>query len=171
MQYEIIIIILLVVVALIIYFYFTDFNVKIHNLKNEIVNKVEEQLCDIGDKLNEIDETFNKKIFECNKRVNEIYSFQNKVNEISRINSQLYQKQFTQYNEEYNDDDIEYVLNSMENSCSPKININNKIFVQKKSNDLSNLYMSDRVNIISDNNSKNIMSNKINKRYEILKNF
>ena len=126
----------------------------------------------MSDKLASIEDLMNTKLFECNKKMNELYSLQHKNNEVNKINAQSSNNQFKYYAEEPYDND-DHLINSDENSCSPKVNMNNIYFVGKNKNNYEP-FMSDnenKVELLSDkeqivksivNNSENIIELDIN---------
>lgn len=109
----------------------------LYSYSTHIVNKASENVIDtIEDKFDDIDEKFVEidsklqaiedlitvRLEICYKRVNEIYSLQNKVNEITKMNNQSIIHQINQYDEQNDDNDINknnQVYNSIETSMSP----------------------------------------------------
>ncbi len=122
-----------------------------------IVDNVEDKFEDLTDKLTEIEtklqsleDLLNVKLDVCYKKVNDVYSMQNKVNEITKMNNQSIIHQINQYDEEINDFDPNQKganFNSIETSMSPKggfDKLNNKCFIKHntKNQDKEMFYMS-----------------------------
>jgi hypothetical protein len=81
---------------------------------------MEEHFDDLNDKIDSMEELINSKLLECQKKVNDLYSMQNKVNEITKMNNQSIINQINQYDEEIDDvNKNNQVFNSIENSLSP----------------------------------------------------
>lgn len=135
-----------------------SFNTYIVNKSTStIVDNVEDKFEDLTDKLTEIEtklqsleDLLNVKLDVCYKKVNDVYSMQNKVNEITKMNNQSIIHQINQYDEEINDFDPNQKganFNSIETSMSPKggfDKLNNKCFIKHntKNQDKEMFYMS-----------------------------
>ena len=95
-----------------------------------IVDNMDDKFDDLNDKLLEIDtklqsieDLINVKLDVCYKKVNDVYSMQNKVNEITKMNNQSIIHQINQYDEEIDDYDPnnkQQNINSIETSMSPQ---------------------------------------------------
>jgi hypothetical protein len=127
----------------------------IDNAKGYIIENMEEQFDDLNEKIQSFEENLENKLNTFGKKINDIYSVQNKLNkynEISKMNNQNILHQINQYEEEL--DDIENadkncIYNSIENlEYSPQKEINkNNCFVKikEKNNNVKDLfYMSPR---------------------------
>ncbi len=107
-----------------------------------IIDKMDDKFEDIDVKLASIENLINHKIELCYKRVNDVYSMQNKANEINKMNNQSINRQINQYDEENDDIDINQknaVYNSIETSMSPHSRFekfNNQCFI--KHNNIKN---------------------------------
>lgn len=109
-----------------------------------------DKLTDIETKLQSLEDLVNVKLDGCYKKVNDVYSMQNKVNEITKMNNQSILHQINQYDEEINDFDQNQKganFNSIETSISPKggfDKLNNKCFIKHntKNQDKEMFYMS-----------------------------
>lgn len=99
---------------------------------------IEDKFSDIDTKLQTIENLINLKLEVCYKRVNDIYSMQNKANEINKMNNQSINRQINQYDEEIEDIDINQknaVFNSLETSVSPHSKFekyNNQCFIKHR---------------------------------------
>jgi hypothetical protein len=123
-----------------------------------IVDNMDDKFEDIDDKFSEIDtklqsieDLINIRLEVCYKKVNDIYSLQHKVNEITKMNNQSIIHQINQYDEEIEDVDVNRhntIYNSQETSMSPQSkinNLNNKCFIKHtsaKNQDREMFYMS-----------------------------
>ena len=151
------------------------FNSHIVNKATEsIIDNMDDKFEDIDDKFSEIDnklqsieELINTRLEVCYNKVNDIYSLQNKVNEITKMNNQSILHQINQYDEEIEDIDINRhntIYNSLETSMSPQSKIdklNNKCFIKHtntKNQDRELFYMSSM--------NKNEFQSKNNKKSE-----
>ena len=118
----------------------------IESTKNFIAENIEEQFEEINDKIQAFEENLDNKFNLFGKKINDMYSAQNKLtklNEIAKMNGQNILNQLNQYDE---DSDVEpdegeknCVYNSLENmDYSPKKNDNNlknnTCFVKVKDN-------------------------------------
>jgi hypothetical protein len=130
----------------------------------------DEKITEIDNKLQNIENLINVKLEICYKKVNDVYSLQNKVNEITKMNNQSIIHQINQYDEEIDDNENNEnnkqnnIYNSLETSMSPQSkldNLNNKCFIKHnntKNQDREMFYMSSLNK--NDFQSKNIMTNK-----------
>ena len=109
------------------------------------------KLEDIDNKLSTIEDLINVRMEIFFKKVNDIYSMQNKVNEITKMNNQSIIHKINQYDEENEEpmmNKFNNVYNSLETSLSPspqsKIDeLNNKCFKKHtKTNEKDMFYMS-----------------------------
>jgi hypothetical protein len=133
----------------------------IDNAKGYIIENLEEQFDDINDKFQSFEENLENKLNIFGKKINDIYSVQNKLNkfnEINKMNNQNILHQINQYEEELDDVDKNCIYNSIENmEYSPQKEINkNNCFVKiKENNNIKDLfYMSPKKSSISTVNSK-----------------
>ena len=129
-MYETLIIVLLISIALILYFYFNDMNFKMSDSTKFISEEVDKKFSEVSDKLNDIENTVNTQLYECKKKIQELHTLQHKIDEVNKINAQTQNAKFHCYNnnlQQFND----FVVNSEENSASPKINLNSMFFVNK----------------------------------------
>jgi len=122
----------------------------IDNAKENIIENMEEQFDDLNEKIQSFEENLENKLNIFGKKINDIYSVQNKLNkynEINKMNNQNILHQINQYEEEL--DDIENadkncIYNSIENlEYSPQKEINkNNYFVKlkEKNNDVKDLF-------------------------------
>jgi len=122
----------------------------IDNAKGYIIENMEEQFDDLNEKIQSFEENLENKLNIFGKKINDIYSVQNKLNkynEINKMNNQNILHQINQYEEEL--DDIENadkncIYNSIENlEYSPQKEINkNNYFVKlkEKNNDVKDLF-------------------------------
>lgn len=139
----------------------------IDNAKGYIIENLEEQFDDINEKFQSFEDNLENKLNIFGKKINDIYSVQNKLNkfnEINKMNNQNILHQINQYEEELDDVEVEKncVYNSLENmEYSPQKEINNNTnscFVKiKENNNIKDLfYMSPKK---SSNTSINNKSN------------
>lgn len=134
----------------------------IDNAKGYIIENLEEQFDDINDKIQSFEDKLDNKLNIFGKKINDIYSVQNKLNkfnEINKMNNQNILHQINQYEEELDDVDKNCIYNSIENmDYSPQKEINkNNCFVKIKenNNNVKDLfYMSPKKSSISTVNSK-----------------
>lgn len=122
----------------------------IDNAKGYIIENMEEQFDDLNEKIQSFEENLENKLNTFGKKINDIYSVQNKLNkynEINKMNNQNILHQINQYEEEL--DDIENadkncIYNSIENlEYSPQKEINkNNCFVKikEKNNNVKDLF-------------------------------
>ena len=116
----------------------------IDNAKGYIIENLEEQFDDINEKFQSFEDNLENKLNIFGKKINDIYSVQNKLNkfnEINKMNNQNILHQINQYEEELDDVEVEKncVYNSLENmEYSPQKEINknntNSCFVKIKEN-------------------------------------
>lgn len=148
------IIILLSLVIYLIYNLYSYQSNKFDNFKENINEKLDLEFEDLNDKLEEIQECFEKKLIDCNKKIKDLYSLQNKMNEINKMNNQSIINQINHYDEEIedNNEQRDQIFNSIENSISDKKN--NNCFIklnQIKTNEKENFYMSPENNLTQNN--------------------
>jgi len=159
-MFDIRILLIIILLGVSIYYIYKmySFNTFIVNKSTStIVDNVEDKFEDLTDKLTEIEtklqsleDLLNVKLDVCYKKVNDVYSMQNKVNEITKMNNQSIIHQINQYDEEINDFDPNQKganFNSIETSMSPKggfDKLNNKCFIKHntKNQDKEMFYMS-----------------------------
>jgi hypothetical protein len=150
----------------------------IENTKNFIAENIEEQFEEINEKIQAFEENLDNKFNVFGKKINEMYSVQNKItklNEIAKMNGQNILNQLNQYDEnsdvEPDEGDKNCVYNSLENmDYSPKKNDktmkNNTCFVKVKDNNVKDLfYMSPQKSsktspVKSNNNNNDTTSSK-----------
>lgn len=144
-------------------------NLTVNKTATEIIETVEERMNDIDTKLLEIENLVNSKLDNCCKKVNDVYSMQNKVNEITKMNNQSILYQINQYDEEINDfepNNKQTIFNSVEQpSISPQGGVDNsKYFIKhnKKTNDKEMFYMSSNKN--ADKKSSSLSSTSSNEK-------
>ncbi len=130
--------------------------------------EVDEKFAEIDNKLQSIEDLINVRLEICYKKVNDIYSLQHKVNEITKMNNQSIIHQINQYDEEIEDIDVNKhnnVFNSLETSMSPqsKTNkLNNKCFIKHtnaKNQDREMFYMSSANKNELNSKNKNLSHN------------
>jgi hypothetical protein len=128
-----------------------------------IIDNMDDKFEDLDDKLAEIDTKFQNienLINASYKRVNDVYSIQNKANEIYKMNNQSINRQINQYDE---DEDVLHknaIFNSLETSISPNSKIdklNNNCFI--KHNQIKN--QNKEIFYMSSNN------NELNTKHEL----
>jgi hypothetical protein len=150
---------------------FENINDNLNNM-NDNLNNINDKFDNVDDKFNEIEnklqsveDLINVRLEVCYKKVNDIYSLQNKVNEITKMNNQSINRQFNQYDEEnYEPENNKQnnVYNSLETSISPESKVDklhNKCFIKHnntKNQDREMFYMSS-INK-NDNPSRNNLS-------------
>jgi hypothetical protein len=91
--------------------------------KGAIIENMDSEFEDINEKLDNIEELIEKKLGEYNKKISDLYSLQNKVNDINKMNGQSIINQINQYDEgldENEDMDKNAIFNSIENSNNIK---------------------------------------------------
>lgn len=175
---KIILLLILLCVSIYLTYKLYSYNSYILNKSaNTIIENIDDQFEEINEKLEMIEDLINKKLENCNNKINELYSNQHKVNEIAKMNNQTIINQINQYDEENNEDNDEenknnVVYNSIETSITPENNVKNKndnCFV--KLNDVENkdkdmFYMSsfkkEKLSKTSDLQSSNSKSSKSN---------
>ena len=120
--------------------------------KNFITEHIEEQFEEINEKIQAFEENLDNKFNVFGKKINEMYSVQNKftkLNEIAKMNGQNILNQLNQYDEDSDvgpdEGDKNCVYNSLENmEYSPKKNDktlkNNTCFVKVKDNNIKDLF-------------------------------
>jgi len=141
----------------------------IDNAKGYIIENLEEQFDDINEKFQSFEDNLENKLNIFGKKINDIYSVQNKLNkfnEINKMNNQNILHQINQYEEELDDVEVEKncVYNSLENmeySQQKEINKNNTnscfVKIKENNNNIKDLfYMSPKK---SSNTSINNKSN------------
>ena len=170
----ILLIILLCVSIYLIYKMYAYNSLILTKATESIIDNIEDQFTDINQKIQAIEEMISNKFDQCNKKVNDLYSMQNKVNEITKMNNQSIINQINQYDEEHqepndNDNDKNLIYNSVETVGSfknPNINKNQQNNENKKCfiklNDIKNqdkdmFYMSS----INNSNKKSTKDNKL----------
>jgi len=122
--------ILLGVCIYLIYSLFSYQSKQFDKLKENIIDTIEIECEEITDKLDIIEQNIDKKILDCNKKIKDLYSLQNKINDVNKMNGQSIINQYNQYDE--GDDIIEndnfqnQIFNSTDNhntnNCFIKIN-------------------------------------------------
>lgn len=157
------IIILLGIVIYLIYNLYTTQAKLFEKVRENINQKIEDECDDINERLDKFEEVIDRKINECNKKVKDLYSMQNKVNEVQKMNNQSIINQFHQFDEgmegiEEIDETKNQIFNSLENSQSNK-NLNKQnCFIKLnniKNQDKEMFYMS------TDNKNKEKMSKTV----------
>lgn len=125
-----ILLILIGVLIYLIYSFFPYHNKQLDKTKTAIIEDIEIIIDDVNVKLDNIYSLVDNKINICNNRINELYSLQNKINEITKMNSQSIINQINQY-DDVNDDlntcdnsEKNQIFNSLENSIKYKSNEN-----------------------------------------------
>ena len=126
---------------------------------------MEDKITDIDTKLQSIENLISTRLEVCYKRVSDIYSMQNKANEINKMNKQSINRQINQYDEEIEDPDINQkhvIYNSVETSMSPSPQskfdkLNNQCFIKHntKNQDKELFYMSSKNEMHSKNKTEN----------------
>jgi hypothetical protein len=175
---NIILIVLLGVCIFLIIKMYSHTSSLIENTKNFIAENIEEQFEEINEKIQAFEENLDNKFNVFGKKINEMYSVQNKItklNEIAKMNGQNILNQLNQYDEnsdvEPDEGDKNCVYNSLENmDYSPKKNDktmkNNTCFVKVKDNNVKDLfYMSPQKSsktspVKSNNNNNDTTSSK-----------
>lgn len=126
----------------------------IESTKNFIAENIEEQFEEINDKIQAFEDNLDTKLNIFGKKINEMYSVQNKItklNEIAKMNGQNILNQLNQYDENsensenHDEGDKNCVYNSLENmDYSPQKNDktlkNNTCFVKVKDNTVKDLF-------------------------------
>lgn len=142
------IIILLGISIYLIYNIYTTQSRHFDILKENITSSLEIEFDDINEKLDNLEEMLDKRLGDCNKKIKDLYSLQNKVIEVNKMNNQSIINQFNQFDEnmeglDENDEIKNQIFNSVENSVGN--NKNNNCFVkinQVKNQDKEMFYMS-----------------------------
>ena len=151
---NIILIVLLGVCIFLIIKMYSHTSSLIENTKNFIAENIEEQFEEINDKIQAFEENLDTKLNVFGKKINEMYSVQNKftkLNEIAKMNGQNILNQLNQYDENsensenHDEGDKNCVYNSLENmDYSPQKNDktlkNNTCFVKVKDNTVKDLF-------------------------------
>jgi len=124
----------------------------IESTKNFIAENIEEQFEEINDKIQAFEENLDNKFNLFGKKINDMYSVQNKItklNEIAKMNGQNILNQLNQYDEDSDvgpeEGEKNCVYNSLENmDYSPQKNDknfkNNTCFVKVKDNNVKDLF-------------------------------
>jgi hypothetical protein len=145
---NIILIVLLGVCIFLIIKMYSHTSSLIESTKNFIAENIEEQFEEINDKIQAFEENLDTKLNVFSKKINEMYSVQNKItkfNEIAKMNGQNILNQLNQYDEDSDvgpdEGEKNCVYNSLENmDYSPKKNDkalkNNTCFVKVKDNNI-----------------------------------
>ena len=158
---EIRILLIIILLGLSLYYIYKMYSFNSHIISKSAENiidnmddkfdEVDEKFSEIDNKLQSIEDLINVRLEICYKKVNDIYSLQNKVNEITKMNNQSIIHQINQYDEEIEDVDINKhgnMYNSLETSMSPQSKtdkLNNKCFIKHtnaKNQDREMFYMS-----------------------------
>ena len=151
---NIILIVLLGVCIFLIIKMYSHTSSLIENTKNFIAENIEEQFEEINDKIQAFEDNLDTKLNVFGKKINEMYSVQNKftkLNEIAKMNGQNILNQLNQYDENsensenHDEGDKNCVYNSLENmDYSPQKNDktlkNNTCFVKVKDNTVKDLF-------------------------------
>ena len=151
---NIILIVLLGVCIFLIIKMYSHTSSLIESTKNFIAENIEEQFEEINDKIQAFEENLDTKLNVFGKKINEMYSVQNKftkLNEIAKMNGQNILNQLNQYDENsensenHDEGDKNCVYNSLENmDYSPQKNDktlkNNTCFVKVKDNTVKDLF-------------------------------
>ena len=143
----ILIIILLGITIYLVYNLYSYQTKQIEKFNEKITTSMEIEFDELNEKLDETNEFVEKKIGECNKKIKDLFSLQNKVNEVNRMNNQSIINQFHQYDEKMDgvedpDEIKNQIFNSVENSQN---NNKNNCFVKLnnvKNQDKDMFYMS-----------------------------
>ncbi len=171
----ILVIILLGILIYLVYNLYSFQVKKIDQFKENFEEKIDVEFEDLNEKLCEIEELVQKRFNGCDKKIRDLYSLQNKLNEINKMNGQSIINQINQYDEIPDDvgENRDQIFNSVENSSVNKqgnfpnqnnTKNNSSCFVklnQLKPNDKEFFYMSPEnkkksydEQMYSDNNSK-----------------
>jgi tetrahydromethanopterin S-methyltransferase subunit B len=151
----ILIIILLGIIIYLIYNLYSYQSSKVDKLKENINEKIDLEFEDINERLDELQELIEKRLNDSNKKIRDLYSLQNKMNEVNKMNNQSILNQINQYDEGIEDlgENRDQIFNSVENSSVNKeTHKNNNCFIkisQLKHDSKENFYMS------PDNKDKN----------------
>jgi hypothetical protein len=116
------IIILLGIAIYLIYNLYSNQSYLFNKFKTDINEKIELELEDLNEKIDNIEELVENKLKDCNKKIKDLYSLQNKINEVNKMNSQSIINQFNQYDEGIDEaegvDEKNQIFNSAENSIN-----------------------------------------------------
>jgi len=124
-------IILLGICIYLIYNLYSYQSKNIDKLKEYITETIEIECEQINDKIDNIEQIIDKKINECNKKIKDLCSLQNKINEVNKMNGQSIINQYNQFDDGFEDnidnDEIKnQIFNSTDNqpinNCFIKIN-------------------------------------------------
>jgi len=149
---NIILIVLLGVCIFLIIKMYSHTSSLIESTKNFIAENIEEQFDEINDKIQAFEGNLDNKLNVFGKKINEMYSVQNKItklNEIAKMNGQNILNQLNQYDEDSDvgpeEGEKNCVYNSLENmEYSPQKNDknlkNNTCFVKVKDNNVKDLF-------------------------------
>jgi hypothetical protein len=168
----ILIIILLGIIVYLVYNLYSYQSSKVDKLKENINEKIDMEFEDVNDRLDEIEQLIEKRLNSSNKKMEDLYSLQNKMNEVYKMNSQSIINQINQYDEGIEDagEQRDQIFNSVENSSVGKgvhENKNNNCFIkisQLKNGGKENFYMS------PDNNKENGSVKSSNSEHDSNKN-
>lgn len=180
-MFEIRILLIIILLGVSLYYIYKMYSYNAYILDKStrnIIDNIDDKYEDLDDKISDIDiklqsieNLLNVKLEFCYKRVNDIYSIQNKINEINKMNNQSINRQFNQYDEEIEDFDNgnkQQICNSLETSISPQSkfdNLNNKCFIKhnNKNQEKEMFYMSsmNKHELYSKNNDSTTSSSEI----------
>ena len=170
----IILIILLGITIYLVYNLYSYQTNKLDKLKENISEQIEIEFEEINDKLGEIEELIEKRIGDCNKKINDLYSLQNKMNEINKMNNQSIINQINQYDEAIEElgENKDQIFNSVENSVTNKQNTNCFIKInQTKTNEKEKFYMSPNEKYLhNENTSQSELCENENTKNNLLEN-
>lgn len=123
LRYILIIILLSLTVYLVYNLYSYQSN-KVDQLKENINEKIDIEFEEINERLDEIEHLLDKKLGDSNKKIDDLYSLQNKMNEVYKMNGQTIINQINQYDEGFEEicDNKDQIFNSVENSSQNKEN-------------------------------------------------
>lgn len=95
---------------------------KVDQLKENINEKIDIEFEEINERLDEIEHLLDKKLSDSNKKIDDLYSLQNKMNEVYKMNGQTIINQINQYDEGFEEicDNKDQIFNSVENSSQNK---------------------------------------------------
>jgi hypothetical protein len=123
-------------------------SIQLNKLKENLNEKIDLEFEELNEKIDNIEELIEKKINENTKKVKDLYSLQNKMNEVNKMNSQFVINQINQYDEEIgdNDENRDQIFNSVESSLNKNPNKKTSTcFIklsQTNTNPKENFYMS-----------------------------
>lgn len=141
-----------------VYNYYSFHSNKIERLKENINEKIDLEFEDLNERLDEIENMIEKKIMDCNKKIKDLYSLQNKLNEVNKMNNQSIINQINQYDEAIEDVGCNQnqIFDSIGSSIANKVNTNCFIKMnQIKQNDKEVFYMSPDNKYSNKNSDKN----------------